>query len=250
MHGRLTLSDMDQITLPMSAELAPVPEEPAPAIPLRVVILFESSGVIREAFRALGHDAWSCDLQPADDGSPYHFQCDAREVLMAKWDMVGMHPPCTFLCGSGLHWNDRGRGWERTDEALRLVRQLMSQDVPWYLENPVGIISTRIRECAQTIQPYEFGEDASKATCLWLNYLPLLKPTRRVPGRLVEFPTGSGLFVERWANQTDGGQNRLAPSKDRWKERSRTYPGIAAAMAEQWSSYLVNFRPRPLVNAD
>ena len=193
---------------------------------MKILIVCESSGTVREAFRALGHDAWSCDILPADDQSPYHYQCDAREVGRS-WDMMGFHPPCTFLGVSGIHWNNRGRGWDRTDQAIEFVRWCMSHRCPWYLENPVSIISTRIRKPNQTIQPYEFGEDASKRTCLWLNDLPLLRPTSRLTGRFVD-------GVERWSNQTDSGQNRLAPSENRWKERSKTYPGIANAFADQW----------------
>lgn len=200
---------------------------------MKILICMESSGVVREAFRALGHDAWSCDLQGADDGSPFHFQGDFHGVLHEhpEWDLLGFHPDCTYLCGSGQHWNDRGRGWEETHKALGLVLWCMSRATPYYIENPVGLISTAIRPPDQVIQPYEFGEDASKATCLWLNRLPRLQPTVRFPGRIIEW---EGEMVERWANQTDSGQNRLPPSDDRWKERSRTYPGIAAAMAAQW----------------
>jgi len=203
---------------------------------MRILIGCESSGVVREAFRKLGHDAWSCDLLPTDDGSPYHIQGDVCEVLSNNWDMFGFHPPCTYLCGSGLHWNDRGRGWLETEKSLEFVRLLMSRPEPWYLENPVGIISSRIRKPDQSIQPYEFGEDASKKTCLWLNRLPLLTPTQRVDARLV---LHNGKYVRRWANQTDSGQNKLPPSKDRGKLRSQTYPGIATAMAAQWGNQLV-----------
>lgn len=206
---------------------------------LRVLIVCESSGVVREAFRALGHDAWSCDLLPADDGSPFHIQGDAREVG-GDWDMMGFHPPCTFINVAGMHWNNRGRGWDRTHAALDFVRWCMSHECPWYLENPVSIISTKIRKPNQSIQPYQFGEDASKRTCLWLNNLPKLVHTERVAGRLVEWPKGSSKLVERWANQTDSGQNRLTPSADRWKARSKTYAGIAAAMATQWGGDVTN----------
>jgi hypothetical protein len=124
--------------------------------------------------------------------------------------------------------------------ALAFVRELieLAGDAPWYLENPVSIISTKIREPSQTIQPHDFGEDASKRTCLWLNRLPLLRGTVRVPGRMVEWPRGSGKMVERWSNQTDSGQNKLPPSRDRWKVRSKTYAGIARAMADQWHALL------------
>ena len=201
---------------------------------MKILIVCESSGTVRQAFRALGHDAWSCDLLPSDDGSPYHFQADAREVG-GEWDMMGFHPPCTFLGVSGIHWNNRGRGWDKTNDALAFVRWCMAHRCPWYLENPVSIISTRIRKPDQTIQPYEFGEDASKRTCLWLNNLPRLTidHSARFSGRLVKDPR-TGKIVERWSNQTDSGHNRLAPSGDRWKQRSKTYPLIAASMAAQW----------------
>ena len=210
---------------------------------MKILITHESSGVMREAWRAFGHDAYSCDLQPADDGSPYHHQCDAITAINgARWDMIGMHPPCTYLTGAGIHWNNRGRGWEKTDEALQHVKDCFeaAKFVPHYLENPVGIISTRIRKPDQIIQPYDFQEDASKATCLWLHWLPPLRknPANRFRGRIVEWPKGSGKMVERWSNQTDSGQNKLAPSDTRWKERSKTYPGIAKAAAAQWSEYL------------
>ncbi len=205
------------------------------------LVCCEHSGIVREAMRAQGIDAVSCDLLPADDGSPFHIQGDCREAMRSRdWSGFGMHPDCTFLTVAGIHWNSRGRGWERTHEALAFVRELMALagDKPWYLENPVSIISTQIRKPDQTIQPFDYGEDASKRTCLWLNHLPLLRPTGRVPGRMVEWPRGSGKMVERWANQTDSGQNRLPPSKDRWRERSRTYAGIAKAMSLQWSTFL------------
>jgi hypothetical protein len=203
---------------------------------MKILIVCESSGTVREAFRALGHDAWSCDLLPADDGSPFHHQADARDVG-GDWDMMGFHPPCTFLGVSGMHWNNRGRGWEGTNKALEFVAWCMSHRCPWYLENPVSIISTRFRKPDQTIQPYEFGENASKRTCLWLKDLPPLRPTGRITGRFATDPK-SGKIVERWVNQTDGGQNKLAPSPTRRKERSKTYAGIANAMAEQWGRAL------------
>lgn len=204
----------------------------------QMLIGCEHSGAVRRAMRAAGLDCWSCDLLPADDGSPHHIVGDVLAVMRARpWVAFGLHPDCTFLTAAGIHWNDRGRGWQRTRAALAFVRELIAAagSVPWYLENPVSIIGTQVREPDQTIQPYDFGEDASKRTCLWLNGLPLLRPTRRTPGRRVEWPRGSGRIVERWANQTDSGQNRLPPSADRWKQRSKTYPGIGAAMAAQWA---------------
>ncbi len=209
---------------------------------LRVLICHESSGVVREAFRKLGHDAWSCDLQPADDHSHYHYEWDMWDVLDDGWDVVGFHPDCKYMNVAGIHWNNRGRGWENTEAAIENVKRLMKYPKPFYLENPTSIISTRIRKPDMTFQPYEFGDDASKRTCLWLSQLPKLikDPDKRLPGRIVEWPVGSGKNVERWANQTDSGQNRLGPSEGRWKERSRTYPGPAAAMAEQWSNFLTS----------
>lgn len=207
--------------------------------PPSFLVCCEASGSVREAMRARGIDAWSCDLRAAEDASPFHIQGDCRDAMRSRdWGGFGMHPDCTFLTVAGIHWNNRGRGWERTHAALAFVRELiaLAGDVPWYLENPVSILSTHIRKPDQTIQPYDFGENASKRTCLWLNRLPLLRGTRRVPGRLVEWPRGSGRMVERWANQTDSGQNKLAPSADRWRARSLTYPGIAAAFAAQWSA--------------
>ena len=200
-----------------------------PPARLKILIVCESSGTVREAFRAHGHDAWSCDLLPSDDDSPFHIQGDARNVA-GDWDMMGFHPPCTYLSVSGMHWTSRGlRDPKLTEDALDFVRWCMSHSCPWYLENPVSIISTRIRKPEQTIQPFHFGEDASKTTCLWLNNLPRLIQTSRVQGRIVG-------GVERWSNQTDNGQNRLTPSPGRWKERSKTFPGIAAAMASQWGN--------------
>ena len=200
-----------------------------PAAKVKILIVCESSGIVRESFRTLGHDAWSCDLLPADDASPFHIQDDARNVA-GNWDIMGFHPPCTYLSVSGMHWTARGlRDPKLTEDALDFVKWCMSHSCHWYLENPVSIISTRIRKPDQTIQPFQFGEDASKRTCLWLNKLPRLIPTTRVDGRMVA-------GVERWGNQTDSGQNRLAPSADRWKDRSKTFPGIAAAMAAQWGN--------------
>ena len=155
-------------------------------------------------------------------------QLFARPVDTPHWDLMIAHPPCTYLSVSGIHWNDRGRGWDETEKALEFFRLLLNAPIPKIaIENPVGIVSTRIRKPDQTIQPYQFGADASKATCLWLKDLPQLTPTAYVAPRMID-------GKRRWANQTNGGQNKLAPSPDRWKERSRTYPGIAKAMASQW----------------
>lgn len=196
---------------------------------MKILIACEYSGRVREAFRARGHDVTSCDFLPSEDNSPHHYQGDIRDLLNEYWDMMVAHPPCTFLAVSGLHWNKRvpGRA-EKTEEALDFVRLLMGADIGKIaIENPVSCISSRIRKPDQIIQPWQFGEDASKSTCLWLKGLPPLVPTRKVEPRLV-----SG--KPRWGNQTDSGQNKLGPSEDRWKERSRTFQGIANVLADQW----------------
>lgn len=200
---------------------------------MRVLIGGETSGKVRDAFLRAGHFAMSCDLLPTDVPGP-HYQGDMFDAIgWGYWDLGIFHPSCTFLCVSGIHWNDRGRGWQQTEDALNDVRKLMAVKIKRIaIENPVGIISTRIRKADQYIQPYEFGHDASKKTGLWLQNLPKLKPTLIIPGRKV---VHNGKEVQRWANQTDSGQNKLAPSADRWKIRSETYAGIAEAMAQQWS---------------
>ncbi len=201
---------------------------------MKVLVACEYSGRVRDAFIARGHDAMSCDLLPTEAPGP-HYQGDVRDVLYQGWDLLIAHPPCTYLTVAGLHWNKRDP--ERaalTSLALSFVQLLMSAPIEKIaVENPVSCISSAIRKPDQIIQPYEFGEDASKKTCLWLKDLPKLSidPAARCSGRLVEY---GGKLVERWANQTDSGQNRLPPSADRWKLRSTTYLGIAAAFAEQW----------------
>lgn len=194
---------------------------------MRVLIACEFSGVVREAFRARGHDAWSCDLLPAQDGSKFHYQDDVLEIMDpghdVYWDLMIAHPPCTYLASSGLHWNKRTPGrQEETEKALEFVRRLLDAPIKKIcVENPVGCISTRIRPASQYIHPWQFGHDASKKTGLWLQNLPNLEPTNI-------------LIKDRYANQTPSGQNNLGPSVDRWKLRSVTYQGIADAMAEQW----------------
>jgi hypothetical protein len=195
---------------------------------MRVLVACEYSGTVRDAFVALGHDAVSCDLLPSEMPGP-HYKGDVRDVLGAGWDLMVAHPPCTYLSSSGLHWNKRVPGrQEKTEAALEFVRLLMLAPIARIaLENPVGCIGTRIRPADQIVQPYQFGEDASKQTCLWLKGLPKLWPTAFVEPRMVN-------GKPRWANQTDSGQNRLGPSEDRWKLRSNTFRGIAQAMAQQW----------------
>ena len=195
---------------------------------MKVLVACEYSGTVRDAFRALGHDAVSCDLLPTDRPGP-HYQGDVFDLMGVFWDLMIAHPPCTYLCSSGLHWNKRQPEREqKTADALAFVQALMNTGIPRIaIENPIGRIGTAIRKADQIIQPYQFGHDASKQTALWLQGLPLLKPTQLVAPRMVD-------GKPRWANQTDSGQNRLSPSPDRWKLRSTTYQGIADAMADQW----------------
>lgn len=193
---------------------------------MRVLVACEFSGRVRDAFTSRGHYAVSCDLLPCENDNGLHHVGDVMDILQDGWDLMIAHPPCTYLASSGLHWNHRvpGRS-EKTEDSLAFVCLLLDAPIPRIaLENPVGCISTKIRKPDQIIQPWQFGEDASKKTCLWLKNLPLLVPTDILPG----------WGVVRRANQTPSGQNKLGPSIDRWKERSRTYHGIANAMAQQW----------------
>jgi hypothetical protein len=197
---------------------------------MRILIACEYSGTVRDAFRVKGHDAWSCDLLPSDGNAAHHIQGDARDALRAApWDMLIAHPDCTYLCASGLHWNQRREGRkQKTLAALDFVRLFLDSPIPRIcVENPIGRINTAIRKPDQYIQPHEYGHDASKRTGLWLKNLPPLTPTRHVAPRIVD-------GRKRWANQTDSGQNKLTPTPDRWKERARTYQGWADAMAGQW----------------
>jgi hypothetical protein len=186
---------------------------------MRVLVACEFSGVVREAFNRRGHDAWSCDLLPSEIPGK-HIQGDVLEILGDEWDLMIAHPPCTHLAVSGARWFKDKR--KEQEEALAFVAALLNAPIPRIaLENPVSIISSRIRKPDQIIQPWQFGHDASKKTCLWLKNLPLLEPT-------------SVIVKERYANQTPSGQNKLGPSPDRAKIRSTTYHGIAEAMAVQW----------------
>ena len=180
---------------------------------MRVLVACEFSGTVRNAFRRRGHDAWSCDLLPAEDGSEFHIQGDCRDYLEG-WDMMVMHPPCTHLAVSGARWFKDKQ--EEQAEALQFVRTLMEAPCQrWALENPISVISSKIRKPDQIVQPWQFGHGETKATCLWLKGLPMLEPTKIVEGR-------------------ESKVHKMPPSKDRWKLRSKTYEGIAEAMAEQW----------------
>ena len=193
---------------------------------LKVLVACEYSGRVRDAFIARGHDAMSCDLLPTDVAGP-HYQGDVFDIINDGWDLMIAHPPCTYLSVSGMHWTTRGlRDPQLTEDALAFVQRLMNAPIERIaVENPISIISSRIRKPDQIIQPWWFGHDASKKTCLWLKNLPLLTPTGMLAGDA----------KTRRGNQTASGQNKLPPSKDRWKIRSETYQGIADAMAAQWS---------------
>ena len=182
---------------------------------MRVLVACEYSGVVRDAFLRRGHDAMSCDLLPTDAEGP-HYQGDVRDILGDGWDLMIAHPPCTHLCVSGARWF-ASKVKEQAD-ALAFVACLLNAPIPRIcLENPVSVISTRIRKPDQTIQPWQFGHGETKATCLWLVGLPRLRPTEIVAGR-------------------DDRIHRLPPTPDRWKIRSQTYAGIAEAMADQWGT--------------
>jgi site-specific DNA-cytosine methylase len=195
---------------------------------MRVLVACEFSGTVRDAFISKGHDAMSCDLLPTEKPGP-HYQGDVTDIINGGWDLMIAHPPCTYLSVSGMHWTNRGlRDPKLTEDSLDFVRMLLNSGIDKIaLENPVSIISSKIRKPDQIIQPWQFGHDASKKTCLWLKNLPVLRPTKIVEPRIV-------MGKKRWGNQTDSGQNKLPPSKDRWKIRSATFQGIADAMAEQW----------------
>lgn len=192
---------------------------------MRVLVGCERFGRVRDAFIAKGHDAWSCDLLPSVVGGP-HIQEDVREAMQEEWDLGIFFPDCTYLCVSGLHWNKRRPERESlTKKAMQFAITLFEADIPMIaMENPVGCLSTRWKKPSQIIQPWQFGEPESKATCLWLHRLPLLVPTN-----ILSLPDSG-----RWKNQTPSGQNKLGPSPDRAAKRGITYQGVANAMAEQW----------------
>lgn len=228
----------------------------------RALVLFETSAAVRDALAAKGYDAWSVDVLPSKKGGQ-HLQCDVRDVLAMlydpneqrycwrtgrhdaePWDLVIAHPPCTYLTNSAAWAYGDGPYHQKVkpgtlvgaarraarEEAVKLAVDVYNAPVRRLaMENPIGHLSSAFRKPDQVIQPYQFGHDASKATCLWLKGLPALRPTSHVEPRMVN-------GRPRWANQTDSGQNRLSPSDDRWQVRSETYAGIAAAMADQWGN--------------
>ncbi|MDE2099496.1 MAG: DNA cytosine methyltransferase [Patescibacteria group bacterium] len=180
---------------------------------MNVLVACEYSGIVRDAFKAKGHNAWSCDLLPTERPGN-HIQDDVLKHLHEDWDLMIAHPPCTHLASSGARW--WGSKVQEQKEGVRFFMALVMAPIKKIaLENPVGHLSTVFRKPDQIIQPWQFGHGETKATCLWLYYLPKLKPTKVVDGREARI-------------------HKMPPSKDRWKERSRTYTGIAEAMADQW----------------
>lgn len=180
---------------------------------MKILIACEFSGVVRDAFAAKGHDAWSCDILPSESPGN-HFQRDVLEILNDGWDMMIAFPPCTHLAVSGARWFKNKQ--KEQSAALDFVQALLNAPIAQIaLENPISIISSKIRKPDQIVQPWQFGHGETKATCLWLKGLPVLQPTNIVDGREQRV----------W---------KLPPSADRWKQRSKTFPGVAAAMAEQW----------------
>ena len=182
---------------------------------MQVLVACEFSGVVRDAFRSIGHDAWSCDLLPTKN-MENHIQGNVLDVLNEGWDLMIAHPPCTHLAVSGARWFKDKKKEQK--EAIKFFMNLIESPIPKIcVENPISIMSTRYRKPDQIIQPWQFGHGETKATCLWLKNLPLLKPTKIVSGR-------------------EARVHRLPPSEDRWKLRSITYEGIAKAMANQWGA--------------
>lgn len=219
-----------------------------------VLIGFSRCPITVTALRRMGIEAWTCDLRSADH--QWHIQDDIWKVANGRWDWGIFHPMCTYLTCSaawafrdpdfdrypGVGYHQKVKPGTLTGEARRDarkkalgdVRRILALPYPKAIENPAtSFISKAIRKPDQVIQPYQFGDDASKGTGLWLDRLPRLAPTRRIAGRIV---THNGKKVERWANQTESGQNKLTPTDDRWLQRSETYPGIAMAFAQQWAA--------------
>ena len=211
---------------------------------MKILVGCEESQAVTISLREMGHEAYSCDLQECSGGYPqWHLQMDVfGAIKVADWDMGIFFPDCTYLTCSAEWAYKEGPYHQKVKEgtlvgqkrikaryeALEFVRKLWNCGIEKIaIENPVGVLSSKFKKPSQTIQPYMFGDDASKRTCLWLKGLPNLKPTEEIEPRIVN-------GKPRWANQTDGGQNKLPPTKNRAKLRSKTYPGIAKAIAEQW----------------
>ena len=197
---------------------------------MKVLVACEYSGRTREAFRKLGHEAYSCDLLPSDDDSPHHIQGDVLNLLDDGWDMMVAHPPCTFLSNSGVSWlHKRPERWKKLDDGAAFFKALLDSDIPRIaIENPIPhkyAVARIGRKYDQIVQPWMFGHAERKATCFWLKGLPDLKPTNNVKEEMLSLPKREQHRLH-W----------LAPSKERWKIRSTTFQGIADAIAEQWGS--------------
>jgi hypothetical protein len=194
---------------------------------MKVLIACEFSGIVRDAFSAKGHNVWSCDLLPTERPGQ-HLEMSVLHVLdqIPTWDMMIAHPPCTFLCRSGERWlKDNPKRQQDRESAFQFVLDLWASKIKKVvIENPIGFLSTHWMKPSQIIQPWMFGHGEVKATCLWIRGLPLLIPTHRK----------DDLFCQSEPTEKAQKVHRMAPGKDRWKNRSRTLPGIAAAMAEQW----------------
>lgn len=221
---------------------------------MRILLGCEESGIVRDEFTKLGHDAWSCDFLPSRRPGK-HIQADILTVLNDGWDMAIFFTPCTYLSNSGVHWlNRRPERWELMERDARLFKACMDAKIPKIAnENPIPhkyALAIIGRKYDQIIQPHWFGDDASKQTCLWLKNLDPLQPTKYIEPRWVccgaVLPKGVGKYgcpncegdnkpLPRWGNQTNSGQNKLTPSETRQRDRSETFPGIAKAMAQQWS---------------
>jgi len=198
---------------------------------VKILIACEYSGTVRDAFTAYDHDVTSCDFLPSDTPGK-HYQGDVRDILYNSWDMVIAFPPCTDLSVSGARYFAQKRADGRQQASIAFFRLFTELNVPWAIENPIGIMSREYRKPDQIIQPWQFGHPESKATCLWLHGLPKLRPTNVIAKPACGY----------WDNQTPSGQNKLGPSADRAKIRSKTYQGISEAMAQQWSNHFAVIR--------
>lgn len=194
---------------------------------MRVLVACEFSGVVREAFRKRGHDAWSCDLLPSDDNSPYHIQGDVLDHLKDGWRRMVAHPPCTYMCNSGVSWLTRDeQRWDELQKANEFFHKLWNAPIDQIaIENPIPHKYALLPKYTQIVQPYQFGHLERKATCLWLKNLPELRPTKNVYDEMKKLPKSQSQRI-----------HYTSPGRDRWKIRSRTFEGIAEAMAEQWGS--------------
>ena len=204
---------------------------------MKILIACEYSGRVREAFRKLGHDAWSCDLLPSDDNSPYHLIGDVRGLLNDEWDMIIAHPPCTYLTNAGVSWlHKQPERWHKMREGAELFKEILDAPAQYIcVENPIMhkyAVEIIGRRQDQVLQPWMFGHMERKATCLWLKNLPKLEPTNNVKEEMLKLPKNRQQRL-----------HYLPPSPDRWKLRSTTFQGIANAMAEQWGSAAHSNKP-------